>query len=272
MTDQTKGLTVKGPVTEVHPFKKGHLMNHRTDPLPKSSRRSFLKTTAAGTAFSAAVLAGMPRSVLAAGEKPAVVFSPLPYAENSLEPYISAKTLHIHHDKHYRKYVEQVLARIKGGKYAGASLEKIVKGTSDGINMEEALHLMAVMAWNHDFYWKSMKPKGGGPLPKRLDKMVTDAFGSVDAFKKQFKEAAMQFGSGWTWLALDKGKPVVMRTKYHESPLVTGQQPLLTIDTWEHAYYLDYQDRKEAYVDAFINHLANWSFAESQLPEVKNKK
>jgi len=234
--------------------------NHR------HTRRAFLKTTAAGTALATAALSGIPRSLFAAEQKPAVAFLPLPYPENSLEPYISAKTLHIHHDKHYRKYVQQVQSRVENSKYAGASLEKIVKETYGGINMEEALHLMAVMAWNHDFYWKSMQPKGGGPLPARLKKTVTDAFGSVDVFKTKFKEAAMQFGSGWAWLLLDKGKPVVSFTKYHETPLQTGQTPLLTIDTWEHAYYLDYQDRKEEYVDAFINHLANWSFAESNLP------
>lgn len=243
-------------------------MNHQNKP---SSRRSFLKTTAAGTAITTALLAGIPRSLFAAENKPAFAFTTLPYPENSLEPYLSAKTLHVHHDKHYRKYMQQVLSRIKNTKFSSASLEKIVKETADGINMEEALHLMAVMAWNHDFYWKSMKPKGGGPLPARLENTITDTFGSTDAFKAKFKESAMQFGSGWTWLALEKGKPVVLRTKYHESPLVSGHQPLLTIDTWEHAYYLDYQDRKEEYVDAFINHLANWSFAESLLPG-KNKK
>ncbi len=236
-----------------------HLMSGDT------SRRSFLKTTAAGAAAASLALTGISRTLFAEESQGGVPFLPLPYAENSLVPYISAKTLHIHHDKHYRKFVTQVNARIKGGKYQNTSLKTIITDTHDGINMEESLHLMAIMAWNHEIYWKSMKPNGGGELPSKLKKVISGTFGSVNAFKKKFKDAAMQFGSGWAWLVLDKGVPAVTRTTYHDTPLLAGQKPLLTIDTWEHAYYLDYHDRKEEYVDAFINHLANWSFAESML-------
>ena len=231
----------------------------------ETSRRDFLKTTAAGVAVATAGLAGFHAPVSAEAPKSTVHFPPLPYPENSLEPYISAKTLNLHYDKHYRKYWEQVMERVKGTEYRNAPLEKIIKETYGGITMLEALHLMAVMAWNHDFYWKSMKPKGGGELPLKLKEAITGSFGNTDIFKIKFKEAAMNFGSGWAWLVLDNGKPAVTWTAYHETPLLKNQTPLLTIDCWEHAYYLDYQNRKEEYIDAFINHLANWSFAENGL-------
>ena len=231
-----------------------------------SNRRDFLKTTAAGATVAAAAVAGFYRPVAAQKKAIPLVFPMLPYPENALEPYLSAKTLHIHHDKHHRKYMDETLARIKGTDLQNSTLEQIIMATKDGINMTESLNLMAIMAWNHDFYWKSMKPKGGGELPPKLKAMIIEAFGSIDAFKKKFKEAAMTFGSGWAWLVLDKGKAMVTYTKYHESPLLLNQTPLLNIDTWEHAYYLDYQDRKGDYVDAFINNLANWSFAEGNLP------
>lgn len=233
------------------------------------SRRNFLKQTAAGAAVAAVTLTGLHNAVFAQDAKASTfVFPPLPYPENALEPYLSSKTLSIHHDKHHRKYMEQVIERIKGTDFQNATLEKIIRDTNGGINMAESLNQMAIMAWNHEFYWKSMKPKGGGEMPAKLKQAVVGAFGTVDEFKKKFKEAAMTFGSGWAWLVLDKGKPAVTFTKYHETPLVVGQTPLLTIDTWEHAYYLDYQDRKADYVDAFINNLANWQFAESNMPAV----
>ena len=244
-------------------------MNQITSPDIIPSRRAFLKTTATGAAVATAALTGIHRSLFAEEQKPVIQFLPLPYPENSLEPYISSRTLNLHHDKHYRKYLQQVQARIKNGPYRNAPLEKIVKETYGGVTMEETLHLMAVLAWNHEFYWKSMKPKGGGELPGRLKKAVIESFGSVAAFKTKFKEAAMHFGAGWAWLVLDKGTPAVTYTTYHETPLLKNQTPLLNIDTWEHAYYLDYQNRREEYVDAFINHLANWSFAENLLPAKK---
>lgn len=233
---------------------------------PISNRREFLKITAAGATVAAAAVTGLYRPVAAQKKAVPLLFPTLPYPENALEPYLSAKTLHIHHDKHHHKYMEETIARVKGTDYENATLEKIIKETYGGITMIESLHLMAVLAWNHDFYWKSMKPKGGGELPPKLKTMIIEAFGSVDAFKKKFKEAAMTFGSGWAWLVLDKGKATVIYTTYHESPFLLNQTPLLAADTWEHAYYLDYQDRKGDYVDAFLNNLANWSFAEKNLP------
>jgi Fe-Mn family superoxide dismutase len=236
--------------------------------MENSTRRDFLKTAAAGTA--AAAIAGLHRSASAEEQKSMFHFPPLPYANNALEPYISSRTLNIHYDKHHRKFMEQVIQRTKGTSYQTATLEKIIKETYGGINMMEALHLHATLAWNHNFYWQSMKPKGGGEMPAKLKKAVTASFGSVDAFKKQFTETAMILGVGWTWLLSDqKGKLLVSHTSYHKSPLMENKIPLLNLDCWEHAYYLDYQNRKEEYVDAYLKHLANWQFAESRLPEVK---
>ncbi len=245
-------------------------MSSTKGPGTSSSRRDFL--TAAGATVAAAALSGMFSPARAGENREAIPLPPLPYPENALEPYISAKTLAIHHGNHHRRFFEEVTLRVKGTDYRNASLEKIIRETYGGITMIETLHLMAVLSWNHDFYWKSMKPKGGGEMPGRLKVAVTEAFGSVEAFRKKFKEAAMTLGSGWAWLVLDKGKPAVTYTTYHSTPLMSGQVPLLTIDCWEHAYYLDYQDRKEAYVDAFLDHLVNWSFAESLMPsEAKPK-
>jgi len=248
-----------------------HTTDERTfmDTMSKLShdpaRRDFLKTTAIGTAVAAAAFSGIINPLKAAEPEP-FHFPPLPYPENALEPYISARTLNIHHDRHYRKYVQQVAERVKGTDYQNATLEKIIKETYGGITMIETLHLMALLAWNHDFYWKSMMSGGGATMPERLKGEVTTAFGSIDNFKAKFKEAAMTLGSGWAWLVIDNGKPVVTYTEYHDTPLLKNQKPLLTLDCWEHAYYLDYQDRKGDYVDAFLNHLANWQFAESNLP------
>ena len=240
-----------------------HEINH--------DRRNFLQTGAATATIAAAALTGLIKPVLAEEKKVKVLFPPLPYPNNSLEPYISSKTINIHHDIHHRKFVSEVMARIKGTDYQNATLEKIIKETYGGINMIETLHLMAVLSWNHDCYWKSMKPGGGGEMPPRLKKLVIDSIGSVDAFKKKFKEAAMTLGSGWAWLVYDNGKVAVVYTNYHKTPLLQNQTPLITLDCWEHAYYLDYQNRKEEYVDAYLNHLVNWTFAESNLPAAAAK-
>ena len=235
------------------------------------SRRQFLKNSAAGATVAAAALSGLLNPAFAEDKKEKVVFPPLPYPLNSLEPYISAKTLSVHHDKHHQKFVSEVIARIKGTEYQTMSLEEIIKATDGGINLIETLNLMAILSWNHDCYWKSMKPAGGGEMPPRLKKLVIDSFGSIDTFKKKFKEAAMTFGSGWAWLVLNKeGKAEVTYTTYHKTPLLLNQQPLITLDCWEHAYYLDYQNEKDKYVDAYLNHLVNWTFAESNMPPAAN--
>jgi Fe-Mn family superoxide dismutase len=232
----------------------------------EGNRREFLKMSAIGVTATAAVLSGLVKPASAVETPQMPDFPPLPYAENALAPSISEKTLHVHYGNHYRKYMNEVYARVKGTEFQNAPLEKIIKETKSEITMRATLHLMALMAWNHDFYWKSMKPNGGGEIPPKLNKAIVGSFGSVDAFKNQFKEAAMTLGSGWAWLVSDNGKLAVSYTAYGDTPLLVNQIPLLTIDCWEHAYYLDYEDKKDQYVDAFIGKLANWEFAQSRLP------
>ena len=161
--------------------------------------------------------------------------------------------------------MEEVIARTKGTVYNNASLERIIMETYGGITMIETLHIMATLSWNHDFFWKSMKPGGGGEMPKKLSAKIIKSFGSVDAFKKKFKETAMTLGSGWAWLVKDKDKLAVNYTSYHKTPLLQKQTPLITLDCWEHAYYLDYQNNKEKYVDAYLKHCVNWGFAEQNM-------
>ena len=190
-----------------------------------------------------------------------IVLPPLPYAENALEPVISAKTLSFHYGKHHKAYVDNLNKLIAGTEYATLSLEKIITSTA-GKPEKAAIFNNAAQIWNHTFYWNSLSPKGGGEPPAALKHKIEASFGSVDAFKKEFAAAAVsQFGSGWAWLILEDGKLKVVKTANAEDPLTTGKKPLLTIDVWEHAYYLDYQNRRPDYVNAVLDKLINWEFA-----------
>jgi Fe-Mn family superoxide dismutase len=189
------------------------------------------------------------------------VLPALPYAENALEPVITAKTLSFHYGKHHKTYVDNLNKLIAGTEYASLSLEKIITSTA-GKPERTAIFNNAAQTWNHTFYWKSMTPKGGGEPPTALKKKIEAAFGSVDACKKEFASAAVsQFGSGWAWLVLDGGVLKVVKTANADDPLTTTMKPLLTIDVWEHAYYLDCQNRRADYVNAVLDKLINWEFA-----------
>jgi Fe-Mn family superoxide dismutase len=154
---------------------------------------------------------------------------------------------------------------IVGTEFADMPLEKIVKASSDQPE-HSAIFNNAAQAWNHAFYWKSLKPKGGGEPPAALKRMMETSFGGVDACKKELSKAAVgQFGSGWAWLALNGDKLEILKTPDAKTPLSGGPKPLLTIDVWEHAYYLDYQNRRVDYVNALIDKLANWEFAAKNL-------
>lgn len=194
-------------------------------------------------------------------EKSSIQLPALPYAENELEPVISAKTLSFHYGKHHKTYVENLNKLVTGTEYSGLSLEEIIKGTA-GRPERAAIFNNAAQVWNHTFYWNSLSPKGGAEPPAALKKMIETSFGSVDAFKKELAAAAVsQFGSGWAWLILEDGSLKVIKTANAEDPLTTGKKPLLTIDVWEHAYYLDYQNRRPDYVNAVLDKLINWEFA-----------
>jgi Fe-Mn family superoxide dismutase len=189
---------------------------------------------------------------------------PLPYGESDLAPHISANTISFHYGKHHKTYVNKATDMVKGTELADAELEDIVKATH-GKADKKGLFNNAAQAWNHAFYWKSMAPKGGAPSGKLLDKIKTD-FGDLAKLKDELSKAAVtQFGSGWAWLVLDGGKLKVEQTANADNPLATGKTPLLTIDVWEHAYYLDHQNKRPAYVTAVIDNLINWEFAARNL-------
>jgi Fe-Mn family superoxide dismutase len=186
---------------------------------------------------------------------------PLPYAEDALDPVISAKTISFHYGKHHKTYVDNLNKFIEGTEFAHMPLEKIITSAA-GKPERMAIFNNAAQTWNHTFYWNSLTPKGGGEPPAALKQKIDAAFSSVDACKKELSGAAVsQFGSGWAWLVMDGGKLKVVKTANAENPLTTGMTPLLTIDVWEHAYYLDSQNRRADYVNAVLDKLINWEFA-----------
>lgn len=200
-----------------------------------------------------------------------VLLPDLPYAFDAFEPVLSSATLRLHHDKHHRGYVEKTNALIAGTEYAGLDLAEIVMRAAArrSSKTSTALFNNAAQAWNHAFYWSSMRPGGGGAPGGKLAAQIESDFHGVDRFLKAFSEAATQhFGSGWTWLVLDRGKLRVISTANAETPMVRGQIPLLTCDVWEHAYYMDYQNRRSEYVAIFLKALANWDFAAANFERV----
>ncbi len=186
-----------------------------------------------------------------------VELPPLPYADDALAPHISSHTMSFHYGKHHAAYVNNLNGLVEGTELATASLEEIIIGAQPG-----GLFNNAAQVWNHTFYWNSMSPEGGGDPSGELAAAIEASFGSIDDFKSQFKaDAVGNFGSGWTWLVKDDSGLTIVKTDDADTPLAHGQTALLTIDVWEHAYYLDYQNARPAYVDAFIEHLINWEFA-----------
>ncbi|MCB1324779.1 MAG: superoxide dismutase [Spirochaetales bacterium] len=195
----------------------------------------------------------------------AITLPDLPYAKDALEPHISAKTLEFHHGKHHNAYVTNLNKLIDGTDLAGADLEGIIKKVA-GDTAKAGVFNNAAQVWNHSFYWKCMKPGGGGRPSGALADKINSAFGSFDKFAEEFKTAAAtQFGSGWAWLIDDGGKLAIMKTANADLPLAHGKKALLTIDVWEHAYYLDYQNRRPDYIGTFFEKLVNWDFVASNL-------
>jgi Fe-Mn family superoxide dismutase len=189
----------------------------------------------------------------------------LPYDKTALEPHMSANTFDFHHAKHHNAYVVNLNNLIKDTDLAEKTLEEIILASA-GKADKAGIFNNAAQVWNHTFFWNSMKPNGGGkPSGALLAKIEAD-FGSFDAFVTEFKNAgATQFGSGWAWLVLDGGKLKVTKTANADLPLAHGQTAILTADVWEHAYYLDFQNRRPDYLSTFIEHLANWDFAAANL-------
>src|SRR3990167_9343815 len=193
----------------------------------------------------------------------AVPLPPLPYPENALEPHISERTLSFHYGKHHQAYVTNLNNFIQGTDLDNKSLEDIIQ---ESANKSDKVGIFnnAAQVWNHTFYWHSLSPQGGGiPQGALLDQIRND-FGSFEDFCTQFKQAgATQFGSGWAWLVRGAdGTLKVTKTSNADLPMIHNQKALLTCDVWEHAYYLDYQNRRPDYLDIFLKHLANWEFAQ----------
>ena len=191
--------------------------------------------------------------------------SPLPYEQSALQPVISANTLGFHYGKHHKAYVDTTNKLIAGTELADLPLEKIVNTTAGRADLA-AIFNNAAQAWNHAFYWRSLKPNGGGEPPAVLKQLLDSSFGGVEACKKEWANAAVeQFGSGWAWLVQDGEKLKVVKTGNANTPLAQGATALLTIDVWEHAYYLDYQNRRADHVKAVLDKLINWGFAADNL-------
>ncbi len=184
----------------------------------------------------------------------------LPYAKDALAPHMSAETFEYHYGKHHQGYVNKLNAGIAGTPFEGKGLEEIIKGAEGG------LFNNAAQTWNHTFFWHSMKPGGGGAPSGDIADAINRDFGGIEGFKKAFFDAAAgRFGSGWAWLVLKDGKLAVIDTANADTPLRSGMTPLLTLDVWEHAYYIDYRNDRPSFIKAFLDHLVNWDFAAENL-------
>jgi superoxide dismutase, Fe-Mn family len=190
---------------------------------------------------------------------------PLPYAMDALAPVISATTLAHHHGKHHQGYVDELNRLVAGTAHAEMTLEQVIAATK-GEADQAKLYNNASQVWNHNFYWRSLRPGGGGEPPALIKPLVLAHFGSLEACKAAFVAAAgARFGSGWLWLVLEEGKLAVIDSANADAPTQPGRKPLLVIDVWEHAYYLDYQQRRADHVEAVFDKLIHWGFAEDNL-------
>jgi Fe-Mn family superoxide dismutase len=245
---------------------------------PTLSRRGLL-TAAAGLAATAALAgasdalakgkpAGRPPVAPASATPTATgpfALPPLPYADDALAAVISAQTVGFHYGKHHKGYVDNLNKLVAGTPFAAMTLEQVVLATA-GKPEHAALFNNAAQIWNHTFYWNSLKPNGGGEPPARLAALLKSNFGGTEEAKKALLTAATgQFGAGWAWLVQSGDKLEVVKTPNAELPLTAGKKPLLTIDVWEHAYYLDFQNKRADYVQAVLDKLINWGWADERL-------
>jgi Fe-Mn family superoxide dismutase len=209
--------------------------------------------------------AAPPPAAAAAAAAATLELPALPYAQNALEPHISANTLSYHYGKHHKGYYDKVNTLVQGTPLAGKPLDAIVKESAKN-KAQQKLFNSAAQAWNHNFYWQSMKAKGGGAPSGELATRIDKDFGSYDAFKTQFIQIGSDhFSNGWVWLVLEKNKLKLIDTHDADTPVVHGVKPLLVSDVWEHAYYLDYKNLRKDYLTAFVDHLLNWEFVGQNL-------
>lgn len=242
-------------------------MSEKTGSSDGMNRRAFLSTTLTASALAAGALSGIPGvfrlSEAHAADAAPFDFPNLPFAQDALEPVISGNTLSFHYGKHHKGYWRKTNDFVKGTKYATMALPDIVKtaATDPGAT---AIFNNAAQFWNHTFYWNSLTPNGGGAPGGDLAAKIESQYGGMGNLREELLQAATgQFGSGWAWLVLDQGKLKAMNTANADTPVAHGMAPLLTIDVWEHAYYLDYQNARKSYVEAVLDKRINWKFAEA---------
>ncbi len=195
----------------------------------------------------------------------AFTLPPLPYAKNALVPHISEQTLEFHYGKHHQTYVTNLNNLVQGSENESKNLEDLIKMSAGKADMVGIFN-NAAQVWNHTFFWNCMKPNGGGKPAGVLLEKINASFGSYEKFAADFKQAALaQFGSGWAWLVQEGDTLKITKIANADLPMVHGQQALLTCDVWEHAYYLDYQNRRADFVQTFLDHLVDWNFVEKNL-------
>jgi Fe-Mn family superoxide dismutase len=194
-----------------------------------------------------------------------VPYPDLPYAKDALEPYISARTFEFHHGKHHKAYVDNANKMLEGSDLAGKDLVSIIQAAAKD-PAKKGLFNNTAQAWNHAFFWQCMKKGGGGKPTGRIAERIAADFGGYEKFAEAFKNAGVtQFGSGWAWLVEKGGKLEIMQSANADTPVAQGIKPLLVVDVWEHAYYLDYQNRRPDFLQAFLDHLLNWDFVNANL-------
>jgi len=239
-------------------------------------RREFLKSAAAAGAV--VTLGGAANRLFADAPQPLAAWKPptdvamvkLPYAESALAPVISAHTVDLHYHKHHASYYTMLKGWLgTHADYQNQTLEQLIRANQGGTGMGEAVFNFSVLLNNHNWYWLSLRPNAGGAPKGKIEKMVTAAYGSYETFKKAFIDEGMKLGVGFVWIVQDGDKVMVYRTEYHDTPILKGYQPLLAIDVWEHAYYMDYENDRQKYLEAVIANLLNWDFAESNLVQKK---
>ncbi len=237
---------------------------------PDYNRRRFIKNAVG--AGAAMALASAPGYVFGQDKKskPAqpemVSMVKLPYAENALEPFISSRTVNLHYHKHHQGYLTMLSGWLDSHKeFQNQTLEQLILKNKGGILFEETVFNYSILLNNHNWYWQSLKPKAGGAPKGKVEKMIAASYGSFDAFRKAVLDESMKLGVGWVWIVQDGEKIKAYRSEYLDTPLLKGFRPLLAVDVWEHAYYLDYQNDRQKYVEAILNNLLNWEFAEQNI-------